>query len=156
MDRPLLCDLRHRPILAAAARQLLVSRERNYPDLVAGGQLTAKAAADGIRCARALHAQWCWIIDPASPPLPPFDYATGGSFGAPSSEIAADLARTAARTRKLAERTPDEPQLAELADCYAALAWCQQGDWIVEMISGARIITQQLRAALAPQLKKAA
>ena len=74
------------------------------------------------------------------------DEATGGHFGAPASEIAADLARATARARDLAGRRGDE-QLVLLADCYAALAWLQQGNWIVEMISGARIITAQLRRA---------
>lgn len=156
MTAPHLATLEHRAALADAARQLLVDRERNYPDLVAGGKLTAQAAGNGIRCARALYAQWCWIVDPACPPLPPFDEGTGGSFGAPSSEIAADLARTAARTSKLAAKSPDEPLLATLAESYAALAWCQQGDWIVEMIRGARLITRQLRAARAPALQRAA
>jgi hypothetical protein len=73
--------------------------------------------------------------------------ATGGHFGAPASEIAADLARATERARDLAARRDDDRQLMLLADCYAALTWLQQGNWIVEMISGARIITAQLRAS---------
>lgn len=156
MTRPRLSTVEHRTLLAGAARQLLVNRERNYPDLVAGGQLGPAAAEAGLRCARALYAQWCWIVDPNSPPLPSFDMQAGGYFGAPSSEIAADLARTAERAGRHAAKSSDEPDAALLAECYAALAWCQKDDWIVAMISDARIITQQLRDALAPALPKAA
>lgn len=147
MNRPALTGYEHRDLLAAAATRMLADREHAYPELVERGRLTPGAAEAGLRCARALALQWQWIVDRACPVLPPFDYETGGSFGAPSSEIAADLTRTAERTRDLARRTPADERIALLADCYAALAWCQQGDWIVQMIDGARTMTRQLRAA---------
>ena len=143
-DRPRLASYQHWSLLASATARLLADRERAYPSLVERGKLAPAAADAALRCARALVAQWRWIIDRACPVLPAFDPETGGSFGAPSSEIAADLVRTAGRTRELADRSQDE-QIVLLADCYTALAWCQRGDWIVEMVSGARIITEQLR-----------
>ncbi len=146
MMRPPLTGYEHRELLASAAVRLLTDRERSYPPLVERGRLEASAAAAGLRCGRALVAQWRWIVDRANPPLPAMDEATGGHFGAPASEIAADLARATARARDLAGRRGDE-QLVLLADCYAALTWLQQGNWIVEMISGARIITARLRRA---------
>ncbi|MDF2494535.1 hypothetical protein [Sphingomonas sp.] len=147
MMRPPLTGYEHRELLASAAVRLLTDRERSYPPLVERGRLEASAAEAGLRCGRALVAQWRWIIDRANPLLPAMDDATGGHFGAPASEIAADLARATARARDLAARRDDDRQLMLLADCYAALTWLQQGNWIVEMISGARIITAQLRAS---------
>lgn len=144
--RPELNGYRHHRLLASAAERLLADRERAYPLLVERGKLASDAAEAALRCAHALVAQWHWITDRARPALPAFNHETGGSFGAPSSEIAADLARTAVRTRELADRSGDD-QIVLLADCYAALAWCQRGDWIVQMVDGARIMTRQLRAA---------
>lgn len=155
-DQPGLASYEHRPLLNDAAARLLADRERAYPPLVERGKLAPREAEAGLRCARALVAQWRWIIDAAAPPLPPFDYATGGSFGAPSSEIAADVARAAVRAREIADRKRGDEQLALLADCYAALAWCQRGDWIVGMVDGARLITRQLRAGSPRQGRLAA
>lgn len=146
MSRPALTGYEHRELLASAAARLLTDRERSYPPLVERGRLEASAAEAGLRCGRALVAQWRWIVDRTNPSLPAMDEATGGHFGAPASEIAVDLARATARARDLAGRRGDE-QIVLLADCYEALTWLQQGNWIVEMISDARIITAQLRGA---------
>jgi hypothetical protein len=155
VSRPALTGYEHRDLLACAATRLFADRERSYPALVERGRLEARAAEAGLRCAGALVGQWRWIVDRAYPPLPAMDEATGGHFGAPASEFAADLARATTRARDLAGRRGDE-QLVLLADCYAALTWLQQGDWIVQMISGARIITRQLRSQATGQGRMAA
>lgn len=125
------CAHEHREYLADAAGRLLRDREQGYPGFVAAGKLTAAEAADGIRRAECIAAQWRWIVDPAQPPLPPFDDATAGHFGAPSGALAADLATASARARTLADRRAGDPVACVLADLYAALAWLQRGDRIV-------------------------
>lgn len=124
MTRPRLADPHRLDYCAAAARYLLAEREAAYPRLVETGKLTQDAADRGLAVMRSVVAQWRWIVDPAAPPLPPFDF-TSAIFGAFNGQMVAELDRVATAARQRAARAPDDRDAADLADLCEALAWHQ-------------------------------
>ncbi|MDE0878541.1 MAG: hypothetical protein OSB00_07730 [Sphingomonas bacterium] len=127
---PRLAD-RHdvRDYLADAAVHLLRQRQASYPALIARDRMTSDEAARKCALASAVADQWRWVIDPARPPLPEWNDATG-RFGAHDWDLHDEMVAAAKRARDIARRhpagQPGEWEARELADLYEALAWWQQ------------------------------
>jgi hypothetical protein len=160
MTAPPYTDIVDRPLCLAAAEHLLAEREARYPALIEAGRISAAHAVLHLERARAIVAQWRWICDPATPPLPAHDPAKAGAWGPWPQEIAGELAEAAARAATIAERAPDHAGLRQLAELYAALAWYERpddGSWpIVTRVAQARRATAEWRAIAAAQARRAA
>ena len=112
------------PACAWAAQRLLRERETSYPKRVAAGRMLEALARDRLAAARALHAQWRWVIDPAMPPIPA-DQPRWRAFGADELWILEQAEPTAAWERKRADEHPDDQDLRERALLAEALLWHQ-------------------------------
>lgn len=160
MTPPRYTSPEHRPLCLDAARHLLAEREARYPGLVEAGKLAATDAAEGLEHARCLVAQWVWITDPASPPLPRFDFTTAGHFGCPERALIAELDRAATIAARRADQAPGDAARRRLADLYAALAWHQRrhpwGVAIVVEVDQCRRATAEFREREAQPKARAA
>jgi hypothetical protein len=139
---------------AEAVEHLLSEREASYPRLVAKGTLTAEAAKAGLNLMGAIAAQWRWVMDPAHPPLPPYDHETG-DFGCHNYLLAAEMTRVAARAREIATARPDDFRACEMADLCEALAWYQQDEAGSAKIVMSMSCIRRLRAKVAAIADKA-
>ena len=150
MTMPRLAAYQHRGYCADAAVHLLRGREASYPALVTDGKMTAEHAKAGLEIMRVLVAQWQWVMHPARPALPDWDYRTG-YFGCYNHLLVAELATVAERARAQASRTPADAQRVGMADLCEALAWHQASDHgasgearIVDQVAAERAVAARL------------
>jgi hypothetical protein len=123
MTPPRYADFTQRDYCADAARHLLRERETRYPALVEAGKLEADHAELALSRARAVAAQWAWIVaGPAEVPWDEVNQVYG--FGAYNHDLIDELATAAARARAIADRKGDERSIV-FADLCDALAWHQ-------------------------------
>ncbi|UAK24375.1 hypothetical protein [Sphingomonas nostoxanthinifaciens] len=105
----------HDRLLKAAAR-VVAEREAGYPQLVTEGKLTEQAAADGIRAARAIAADWQRIVDlGAGRAAEPLDNS------ATREEKRAVLVHVAGRCQRKLQATRDALHRALNDDCLRAI-----------------------------------
>jgi len=124
MTPPRFADFFQRDYCADAARHLLRERETRYPALVDAGKLEADHAELALSRARAVAAQWEWIVlGPAEVPWDEVNQIHG--FGAYNHDLVDELATAAARARAIADRKGDERSIV-FADLCDALAWHQR------------------------------
>lgn len=124
MTPPRFADFTQRDYLADAARHLLRERENRYPALVEAGKLEADHADLALSRARAIAAQWAWIVaGPAEVPWDEVNQIYG--FGAYNHDLVDELANAAARARTIADRKGDDRSIV-FADLCDALAWHQR------------------------------
>lgn len=124
MTPPRFADFTQRDYCADAARHLLRERENRYPALVEAGKLEADHAEVALSRARAITAQWAWIV--AGPVEVPWDDANQiYGFGAYNHDLVDEIANAAARARTIANRKGDDRSIV-FADLCDALAWHQR------------------------------
>ncbi|WP_230769499.1 hypothetical protein [Sphingomonas sp. Leaf4] len=144
--------------LATAARQMLAQRIERDPPYVEAGKMTAEIAADRLRIAQALVAQWDSIVA-HEPPYDPQDawIATGGREGAYPHELREDLRAAAKRARTLADKHGEDAGAAAFADAVEALAWHERPrDHISHVRDAAHINYAFRQSAAGPAVKAAA
>lgn len=123
MTPPRFAEFSQRDYCAAAARHLLRERENRYPALVEAGKLEADHADLALSRARAIAAQWAWIVaGPAEVPWDAVNQIYG--FGAYNHDLVDELATAADRARVIAHRKGDDRSIV-FADLCDALAWHQ-------------------------------
>lgn len=124
MTPPRFADFSQRDYCADAARHLLRERETRYPKLIDEGKLDADRAELSLSRARAIAAQWAWIV--AGPAKVPWDEVNQiYGFGAYNHDLVDELATAADRARTIANRKGDDRSII-FADLCDALAWHQR------------------------------